>query len=124
MDKLSNYIDGQLVPPKTRKYIENINPATNKIVNYIPDSDSRDVEVAIQAARAAYPKWRALSFADRAAYLDKIAAEMRKEENWNALARADSIDMVCCTLTNKFQKKKNAHFIFDNYYKFRVNLLQ
>ena len=95
MEKLSNYINGQLVPPSTRKYIENINPATNKINNYIPDSDSRDVEAAISAAKQAYPKWRALSFADRAAYLDKITAEIQKPDNFEALARAESNDMVC-----------------------------
>ena len=95
MEKLSNYINGQLVPPSTRKYIENINPATNKINNYIPDSNSRDVEAAIAAAKEAYPKWRKLSFAERAAYLDKIAAEMQKSNTFEALAKAESNDMVC-----------------------------
>ena len=94
MEKLCNYIDGVLVPPTTRKYIENINPATDRVINYIPDSDSRDVKAAIEAAKNAYSKWKKLHFSERAVYLDKIAQEMEKEDTFKALAVAESTDMV------------------------------
>eukprot|EP00484_Ammonia_sp_Unknown_P029090 CAMPEP_0197049408 /NCGR_PEP_ID=MMETSP1384-20130603/24558_1 /TAXON_ID=29189 /ORGANISM="Ammonia sp." /LENGTH=486 /DNA_ID=CAMNT_0042481675 /DNA_START=92 /DNA_END=1552 /DNA_ORIENTATION=+ len=93
MEKLSNYINGRFVAPSTGKYIENFNPATDKLNNLIPDSDSRDVEAAIQAARAALPEWSKLHFKERAVYLDRIAAEMRKESNMNAFCRAEANDM-------------------------------
>mmetsp|Transcript_32008 Transcript_32008/g.51748 ORF Transcript_32008/g.51748 Transcript_32008/m.51748 type:complete len:490 (+) Transcript_32008:1210-2679(+) len=93
MDKLCNFINGELVPPITRKYIENINPATNSINNYIPDSDSRDVEAAIGAAKAAYPKWRKAHFTERAVWLKKIADEMEKKENFDAFVTAEAKDM-------------------------------
>ena len=94
MDKLYNYIDGVLVAPKSGKYIDNINPATDKVISYIPDSDSRDVKAAIEAAKNAYPKWKKLHFSERAVYLDKLAEEMLKEDTFKALAVAESNDMV------------------------------
>ncbi len=94
MRQLKNYIDGQLLSPYSRKYITNINPATTEINNYIPNSDSRDVEAAVEAAKKAYPKWSKLHFNERAKYLDKIANEMQKESNFEALAVAECNDMV------------------------------
>jgi len=93
MLKLENYINGKLVAPSTGKYIKNINPATQKVNNYIPDSNSDDVELAISAAKAAYPEWRALDFSERAKYLDKIVAEMEKVSNFHAMAAAECNDM-------------------------------
>ena len=44
MDKIFNYIDGQLVPSKSDKWIENTEPATGQTYSLIPDSDYEDVE--------------------------------------------------------------------------------
>jgi len=93
MLKLNNYIDGKLVAPSTGKYIENINPATGKINNYIPDSVAEDVEAAVAAAKAAYPKWSKLHFNERAVYLDKIVEAMETESTFQALAAAECNDM-------------------------------
>jgi aminomuconate-semialdehyde/2-hydroxymuconate-6-semialdehyde dehydrogenase len=93
MQKLCNFINGELVPPVSGKYIDNINPATQEIINAIPDSDYRDVETAINAAQVAYKKWGKLHFKERAVYLDKIAEVMKEDKTFQQLARADSIDM-------------------------------
>eukprot|EP01084_Bolivina_argentea_P160465 279432_1 len=93
MDKLSNYINGEMVAPVAGKYLENINPATNRVNNLIPDSDYRDVEKAINAAKQAYKTWGKMHFSERAVYLDKVAVAMREEKVFQELARADSNDM-------------------------------
>jgi aminomuconate-semialdehyde/2-hydroxymuconate-6-semialdehyde dehydrogenase len=37
MERLSNYIDGELLPPSSTLYIENNNPAEGKVYSFIPD---------------------------------------------------------------------------------------
>lgn len=87
---LSNYIDGALVPPTSRRYLDNFEPATGAVASQVPDSDRADLEAAVTAAQAAYPAWSGLSAAERAAYLYRIAdlIDARREE----LARDESID--------------------------------
>ena len=40
---LKNYINGQLIPPVSGEYINNINPATGQAYAYIPDSSDQDL---------------------------------------------------------------------------------
>jgi len=91
--KLENFINGRFVPPSSGKYIENINPATTRLVNYIPDSDATDINAAVKAARAAYPAWSKLHFSDRAAYLDKMVTAIREQSTFKAFIEAESADM-------------------------------
>ena len=44
VQKLENYIDGDLVVPKKGEYIENIDPSTGSVYSLIPDSNAADVE--------------------------------------------------------------------------------
>ena len=52
---IKNYINGRLVEPVGGTFLDNINPATGKVFGTIPDSDARDVEAAVEAAKAAFP---------------------------------------------------------------------
>ncbi len=90
MKKLSNYINGTLQPPVSGKYLDNYNPASGELHCLVPSSDKVDVQSAVSAARAAFPKWAALSINERSDYLVKIAEaiEQRKEE----LAIAETAD--------------------------------
>jgi aminomuconate-semialdehyde/2-hydroxymuconate-6-semialdehyde dehydrogenase len=53
MQKIANYINGALVEPNAKSYLDNINPAIGKVYSLCPDSDETDVELAYQAANAA-----------------------------------------------------------------------
>ncbi|PCJ64971.1 MAG: 2-hydroxymuconic semialdehyde dehydrogenase [Bacteroidetes bacterium] len=90
MKKIANYINGKLQAPTSGEYIDNYNPATGEIYSLIPDSDQTDVNLAIQSARAAFPKWSTLRNSERAEWLEKISngIKARLEE----LALAESID--------------------------------
>ena len=57
MDKIENYINGQLVKPESNNYLDNYNPAIGEVYSLIPDSDERDVEKAVAAAKNAFPLW-------------------------------------------------------------------
>ena len=50
MEKLHNYINGELVGPISRGYFDNVTPVTGEIYSQIPDSDSSDIDLAVAAA--------------------------------------------------------------------------
>ena len=56
--RIKNFIDGKFVEPTTGKYLDNIEPATGKPYSQVPDSDSRDVEMATAAAEKAFMEGR------------------------------------------------------------------
>lgn len=90
MEKIANYIDGQLVEPISKNYLENVNPATGKVYSLIPDSTEQDIELAYQAAANAFPSWSTTSINERSAILSKIADLIQL--NLHELALAESID--------------------------------
>lgn len=90
MYKLLNYINGQLIEPVSKSFIDNYNPSTGKVYSLIPDSDEKDVELAYQAAKAAFPAWSITPKDVRSKYLLKIAALI--EKNLDKLALAESTD--------------------------------
>lgn len=90
MKKIANYINGKLAEPVSGSYIDNYNPATGKVYSLIPDSDERDVEAAVEAAKGAFPAWSVTSKDKRSAILLEIARLI--EKNLEKLAAAESVD--------------------------------
>ena len=90
MQKISNYINGQLVAPVGENYLDNFNPSTGQLYSYIPDSDHRDVELAYQAASKAFPAWSMTSSEEKFKIMMKISTLI--EQNLEMLAQAESID--------------------------------
>ncbi len=88
--RILNFIDGEYVEPIGGKYLENIEPATGKPYSLVPDSDQRDVELAVSAAQKAFPGWSRTPAADRSRILLRIADLI--ERDLDKLARAESID--------------------------------
>ena len=43
MDKILNYIDGELVEPDSGNYLDNYNPSTGKVYSLVPDSDKDQI---------------------------------------------------------------------------------
>ena len=89
-NKIRNFIDGRFVEPVGGKYLDNIEPATGKPYSLVPDSDARDVELAVTAAEKAFPSWSKTPAADRSRLLLRIAEFI--ERDLEKLARAESID--------------------------------
>jgi aminomuconate-semialdehyde/2-hydroxymuconate-6-semialdehyde dehydrogenase len=90
MEKILNYINGQLVEPTFGKYLENINPSIGSVYSLIPDSDTSDVQLAVQSAQAAFPLWSAMPLEKRASILLAIADLI--DRDIDKLALAESID--------------------------------
>ena len=90
MQKIENYIGGKLLAPISENYLDNFNPATGEIYSLIPDSDERDVESAVEAAKKAFPVWSKMSAEERHDHLIKISNLI--ERDLDALAEAESVD--------------------------------
>ena len=90
MFRIQNYINGEFRAPLSETYINNYNPATGQVYSLIPDSDAADVELAVLAAKAAFPAWSNTSAEKRGKMLVKIANLI--DQNLEKLAKAESID--------------------------------
>jgi aminomuconate-semialdehyde/2-hydroxymuconate-6-semialdehyde dehydrogenase len=87
---LENFIGGNFIGPLSGKFIDNINPATAEIWGQIPDSNEKDIEVAVHAAEKAFPGWCAMSLEKRFIILNKIAELI--DNNLEDLALAETND--------------------------------
>ncbi|MFL5765064.1 MAG: aldehyde dehydrogenase [Bacteroidia bacterium] len=90
MQKIKNYINGELIEPVGKQYIDNYNPATGKVYSLIPDSGAEDVELAVKAAAAAFPGWSNTPKDERSRIMLKISALI--EKNLDRLSIAESTD--------------------------------
>lgn len=90
MEKIKNFINGQLVAPLSQSYLDNVNPATGDIYSLVPDSNEKDVEAAVLAADKAFPSWSKTEPSVRSDFLIKMANKIL--ENLDQLALAESID--------------------------------
>lgn len=90
MQKIQNYINGELVAPKSGNYIDNYNPAIGEVYSLIPDSDENDINDAVRAAKAAFPIWSGMKAEERSEIMLNLAALIKK--NHDRLAEAESID--------------------------------
>lgn len=87
---LENFIDGKLIPPRSGNYMENIDPATGSLFNYVPNSNESDIETAVEAAKNAFIQWSRTSAEDRFLIINRIAALI--DANAHELALAETTD--------------------------------
>lgn len=120
MQKILNFIGGELIEPLAGQYFENENPATGKAYSLVPDSDEHDLELAVKAAKKAFPHWRVMHAAERAGAMHKLADLI--EENAARFARAECIDngrpLEQCSTANIARGIANLHFFADEVQKF------
>ena len=90
MKKILNFINGEFIEPTSKKYLENISPINGDVYSLIPDSDERDVQMAINAAKKASLSWVQTQASERSHILLKMASiiDSKKDE----LAKAETID--------------------------------
>jgi len=90
MQKIANYINGQLQAPSSLKYLDNVNPAEGKVYSLAPDSDAEDVKMAVDAASKAFPDWSTMQVEKRSLLLMKLADLVDRDRE--KLAYAESVD--------------------------------
>ncbi|CAN5566311.1 aldehyde dehydrogenase family protein [soil metagenome] len=85
------FINGKFTAPKSGKYFDTINPATEKKLAEVADASAEDVNLAVQAARQAYDKvWSKMPAKERGKYIFRIARAI--QERAREFAVIESLD--------------------------------
>ncbi|OQV06984.1 Alcohol dehydrogenase GroES-like domain-containing protein [Cladophialophora immunda] len=84
------FINGEYVPSKAGKNFDVINPATEKIAASVYEADVDDVDLAVQAAKSAFPAWTEAGALVRSGLLLKLADLMEKNAD-----ELDYLDAIC-----------------------------
>ncbi len=90
MQKIKNYINGELIAPASGEYLDNYNPAEGKVYSYTPDSNEEDVKAAVGSARSVFQEWSTMPVRQRADLMLRIADLIDRDHE--KLALAESVD--------------------------------
>src|SRR5690242_11877636 len=72
-DSYGLFIGGAFVDPQDGRRVASVNPATEEPIAEVTYAGEADVRAAVEAARAAQPKWAKLPGRERAKYIFRIA---------------------------------------------------
>jgi aldehyde dehydrogenase len=85
-----NYIGGEWVAPVDGEYFDDTSPIDGGLIARVPKSNSKDIDLAVEAAGKAADAWGKTSATERSNIMFKIAE--RIEENLERLALVESWD--------------------------------
>ena len=85
-----NWISGKLEDSSSGKKISIISPYYDKEIATVPDSNSNDLDIAVQAAESIFPDWRRTNIRDRAEIMFRFKTLL--ESNIDELAHLISLD--------------------------------
>ena len=85
------FINGKFQKPLAKKYFLSINPTNEQQLSRIAKADSKDVDLAVNSARAAFNgQWSKISAKERAKYIYRIARII--QEKYKELAIVETLD--------------------------------
>lgn len=126
MEKLRNYIGGAFLEPSTGEYIDNYDPSTGEVYSLIPNSDDKDVEMAVEAAQKAFPLWSGMLAEERGNMIQKvadgIAARMdefvaaESRDNGKPVSLARHVDIPRAVSNFSFFASAIKHFASESHY--------
>jgi aldehyde dehydrogenase (NAD+) len=76
--RFEHFVNGAWQAPAAGQYFETIDPSNGEKLSSVAQGSSADIDAAVRAARAAFPKWRALTPHIRARYLYALARLVQK----------------------------------------------
>lgn len=85
-----NFIGGKWTPPVKGQYFENFSPVDGSFISRVARSTKEDIDLALDAAHKAFPKWSRTSATERSNLLLKIADIT--EKNLVYLAEVETMD--------------------------------
>jgi lactaldehyde dehydrogenase / glycolaldehyde dehydrogenase len=78
--KLRMYVDGEWVDSEDDSRVPVVNPSDEATIATVPKGTREDAKAALEAAAKAQPRWEDLAPLQRAAYLQRIAALVRRDK--------------------------------------------
>ncbi len=125
MITIKNYINGELIEAVSKKHLDNYEPATGKVYGLIPDSDSQDVQLAVDAAKKAFAAWSNTGLEERMMLLMKVADGIEKRmdefvaaesrDNGKTLKLARAVDIPRAVSNFKFYASALQHFASESH---------
>jgi len=76
--RFGHFIGGTWQPPASAQYFDTVDPSNGERLAEVAQGSAADIDAAVRAARAAFPKWRALTPHVRARYLYALARLVQK----------------------------------------------
>jgi aldehyde dehydrogenase (NAD+) len=76
--RFGHFINGAWQAPGAGEYFETLDPSSGEKLASVAQGSPADIDAAVRAARAAFPKWRALTPHVRARYLYALARLVQK----------------------------------------------
>jgi aminomuconate-semialdehyde/2-hydroxymuconate-6-semialdehyde dehydrogenase len=126
MEKILNYIGGKLQEPVSGNYLDNVEPATGQVYSLIPDSNKEDVELAVQAAKQAFPSWSKTTKDERSVILYRISelilanlgelAAAESRDNGKPVSLAKSVDIPRAAHNFRFFATAILHFASESHH--------
>ncbi len=122
---LENYIGGSFIGPLSGQYLPGINPATAEEYYHVPDSNEQDIELAVHAARCAFPEWASTSLEKRFIILNRIAelidahleelAIAETNDNGKPLWLSKSVDIPRASSNFRFFATAQMHYASESH---------
>ncbi|DAC23808.1 MAG TPA: aldehyde dehydrogenase family protein [Candidatus Thalassarchaeaceae archaeon] len=78
MQREELYIDGAWIAPQGDGTIEVINPTTEQVIGSVPAGSSADVDLAVAAAKRAFPEWANSSIETRMSALNDLSLALKE----------------------------------------------
>lgn len=126
MEKLQNFINGKYVAPIEGNYIDNFEPATGTVYSLIPNSNDKDVEQAVLAAKKAFPIWSAMNSEERGKILMRLADGIRlrmdefvaaeSKDNGKPMSLAAHVDIPRAISNFEFFATGIQHYASESHY--------
>lgn len=79
--EVHNYIGGKFVPPSSGEFLDVENPANLATIGKVGISNTKDVDLAVSTAKAAFPAWSSLTIKARAAMVSIVSINQRNDKN-------------------------------------------
>jgi aldehyde dehydrogenase (NAD+) len=76
--RFGHFINGKWLEPAAGEYFDTADPSTGEKLASAAQGSAADVDAAVKAARAAFPKWQSLTPHMRARYLYALARQVQK----------------------------------------------
>ncbi len=125
MQRIRNYINGELLPPVNGAYIDNVEPATGAVYAQVPESDCDDLQKAVAAAQDAQPGWADTAADERADVLEKLAglidrdaealAVIEATDNGKAVSYARAVDIYRAAANIRFFARAITQFASESH---------
>jgi len=76
--RFGHFINGTWAEPAAGEYFDTADPSTGEKLASVAQGSAADVDAAVKAARAAFPKWQSLTPHARARFLYALARQVQK----------------------------------------------